>query len=163
MMTMLKDGPINHHRLHVCVDGDPKGQPRPRAFARKFGKKWSARMYDLGTAENWKNIVAAEVKKHHIGDPILRGVAVTLDLVFLMRRPKAHFRTGRNTGTMKTTAPLAHTVKPDLDNLEKAILDCLKDAGFFHDDSQVSAKVGEKRYVLGNERPGLRREARWDA
>jgi Holliday junction resolvase RusA-like endonuclease len=42
-----------------------------------------------------------------------------------------------------------HTTKPDKDNLEKAILDELKQAGFFRDDAQVcSGGPNTKRYVL---------------
>ena len=43
--------------LSARVFGDPKGQPRPRAFAR--GGK--ARVYDPHTAEGWKSQVAAAI------------------------------------------------------------------------------------------------------
>ena len=37
--------------IEFFVEGDPKPQPRPRAFARKIGNKFMARVYDAGTAE----------------------------------------------------------------------------------------------------------------
>jgi len=41
------------------VPGEPKGQPRPRAFARKMGDKFVARVFDAATAEGWKGAIAA--------------------------------------------------------------------------------------------------------
>lgn len=41
-----------------------------------------------------------------------------------------------------------HITKPDVDNLLKFLLDCMKECGYFHDDSQIYAVVGEKQYSL---------------
>lgn len=45
--------------IQFRVYGVPKGQPRPKAFARNFGGKWQARVYDPGTAESFKSAIAA--------------------------------------------------------------------------------------------------------
>lgn len=123
------------------VQGEPKGQPRPKAFARKFGNKWSARVYDPGTAENWKSLIAvaaAGIFKQPIQGP------VSLTLNFWMPRPKAHYRSN---GEVKDTAPRWHCSKPDSDNLEKAVMDALTHIGAWRDDSQVCQKRTHKQYT----------------
>ena len=37
--------------------------------------------------------------------------------------------------------------KPDLDNMEKLLLDCLTDLGFWEDDNKVASKISEKFYA----------------
>lgn len=126
------------------VKGEPKGQPRPKAFARKFGNKWSARVYDPGTAENWKSLIAVAA----VGlfkEPMLGPVSLTLH--FYMPRPKAHFKSD---GLAKVTAPLWHCLKPDSDNLEKAVMDALTHIGAWRDDSQVCLKHTTKEYARGH-------------
>lgn len=125
------------------VLGDPKGQPRPRAFAR-HGK---VRVYDPATAEGWKSSIAATVAQ-----PVTRHDGpVGIALVFRFARPKGHYR--RN-GTLVPTAPMHHTAKPDADNCAKAVCDALTQIGVWRDDAQVARMTAEKRYVCGDERPG---------
>lgn len=110
------------------VAGTPKGQPRPRAFARGG----MVRVYDPGTAEGWKSIIALTSK------PFLKDAhpdkSVDLTIDFWFKRPKAHFKAD---GSLKPMAPTFFKQKPDLDNLEKAVLDCLTVVGFWKDDCQV--------------------------
>jgi Holliday junction resolvase RusA-like endonuclease len=47
-----------------------------------------------------------------------------------------------------------HTVKPDIDNLVKLVLDAMTKAGFWKDDSQVVILKAEKRWA-GNEECGI--------
>jgi Holliday junction resolvase RusA-like endonuclease len=118
------------------VYGIPKAQPRPRAFARKMGNKYVARVFEAGTAEEWKSLIAAAAKPHTPPTPILGPVRV--DLRFFFPRPKSHFLTGKNAAFLRDDAPWWHTAKPDRDNLEKAVLDALTQlGGFWRDDSQV--------------------------
>ena len=55
---------VTDRTISFSVDGEPKAQPRPKAFARNFGNKWQARVYDPGTAEGWKSLIAIAVKPH---------------------------------------------------------------------------------------------------
>ena len=43
--------------IELTIFGDPKGQPRPRAFARRMGAKYVARVYDSDVADEWKSAV----------------------------------------------------------------------------------------------------------
>lgn len=115
------------------VNGDPVGQPRPRAFAMrsKKGGRPMVRMYDAGTADGWRRRISLAVKPYLPREPLTGPVAVSL--AFFFARPKAH----RNKRGLKSSAPAFHTQKPDADNLAKAVLDELTNAGLWKDDTQV--------------------------
>lgn len=122
--------------LRFWIFGDPKGQPRPRAFARRMGAKFVARMYDSDAADVWKAAVDAqlvEISRTHSLEPFAGRCSVILQFYF--QRPKSHLRTS---GTVKESAPGPHTSKPDLDNLAKLVLDRITRNGrFWGDDAQV--------------------------
>lgn len=124
--------------LRVFALGIPKGQPRPKAFAR--GKH--AGVYDPGTANEWKGAVARAFEGHH-GLSITDAVSVTIDLH--LPRPKGHFRT--DGVTLTKSAPVHHTGKPDLDNAAKAILDAMTDFQFWKDDSACVELIVRKRWT----------------
>jgi Holliday junction resolvase RusA-like endonuclease len=122
------------------VLGEPKGQPRARAFARGG----MVRMYDPGTAEAWKSQVAlawnqCKNKQKHEGP-------VSIELAFYFKRPKSHF----NKAGVKPKAPFYHVAKPDADNAAKAVLDALTQIGAWRDDSQVAELKVSKRYADEN-------------
>ena len=127
--------------ISFFVPGEPRPQPRPRTFARKFGDKWMARVYDAGTAEGWKSQIAAAAKQYLPQQPI--DGAVSLTIYFTMPRPKNHHRAN---GQLKDSTPVLHRSRPDLDNLEKAVMDALTQLGFWDDDAQVAVKHTTKAY-----------------
>jgi len=135
-------------QIQFFVNGEPKGQPRARAFAMKRGNKVLVRMYDPSTAEGWKTAIAAAAKAH-CPFPAWTG-PVALSTTFIFPRPKSHFRTGRLAGILRPDAPKYHTGKPDRDNLEKAVMDALKMLGFYRDDSQVCDGDGPVRKIYGD-------------
>ena len=126
---------MNHAAFFVV--GSPKGQPRPRAFAR--GGK--ARVYDPGTAEGWKGQVALAAKDHLPAIPIDEPVAIHLG--FQLPRPRWHL----GKGGLKPDAPCHHLSKPDIDNLAKAVIDTLVGIGFLRDDCVVHLLAITKRYA----------------
>lgn len=128
----------------VFVQGLPKGQPRPRAFARNG----VARVYDPGTAEAWKSEIAVALRQHIPPNATDRAVSVLL--AFQMPRPKTHLR---KDGSLKDSASRLHTSKPDLDNLAKAVLDTMTQLGMYRDDSQIYLLELRKEYAT-NCKPG---------
>jgi Holliday junction resolvase RusA-like endonuclease len=140
--------------IEFTAYGDPKGQPRPRAFARKFGDKWRARVYDAGTAEGWKSQVAMAAKPFVPPSPIDEPLRVTMHFYF--PRPKGHY--GRKNGVqyLKPSAPDYHTSKPDFDNTAKAVSDALTQIGFWKDDALVVECNVSKLYEQPYQRPGVR-------
>ncbi len=131
------------------VPGEPKGQPRPRAFAR--GGK--ARVYDPGTAEGWKGQVALAAKEHLPPTPI--DIPVAMHLRFHLPRPRGHF----GKAGIKPAAPCHHVARPDIDNLAKAVIDALVAIGFLRDDCLVHLLFLTKRYA--DAAPGCQVRIAW--
>ncbi|MFZ1730810.1 MAG: RusA family crossover junction endodeoxyribonuclease [Bacteroidota bacterium] len=57
-------------------------------------------------------------------------------MLFLLPRPKSHFRSGRNAHLLRETAPRFPTSKPDADKLSRAVLEALTGVAY-KDDAQV--------------------------
>ena len=127
--------------IAVWIPGIPKGQPRPRAFAR--GGK--ARVFDPGTAEGWKSAIAIAVRDAIAQDPVPTPIdgPVHVELRCYFPRPKTHY-TKRG---LRPEAPTFHTSKPDSDNVLKAALDALTQMGLWRDDSQVCSVAVRKTYT----------------
>ena len=130
--------------ISFFVSGDPKPQPRPRAFARRMGDHYVARVYEAGTAENWKSAIAEAARA--AGLTKFTG-AVAVELRFNFKRPKSHFRSN---GTVKESAPHFHTQRPDYDNLEKGLIDALTKLGAWDDDAQIADVHTTKQWAIGN-------------
>ena len=79
--------------ISTFIPGDPKGQPRPRAFARKMGLRHVARMYDSDVADEWKRAVDDSMRQVVIEGRRSKPseASISLVLAFLFRRPKSHF------------------------------------------------------------------------
>ena len=118
--------------LSFFAAGDPKAQPRVKATS--FGG--FARVYNPRTADDWKMIVRNEARRAWDASSSCEPWEgpLCVDLTFHMVRPKGHYN---SKGQLKLSAPIWHTVKPDRDNLDKAILDTLTNLGIWHDDKQV--------------------------
>lgn len=125
--------------LHLIVLGDPKGQPRPRAFSRGG----MTRVYDPGTAEAWKSQIAIAFKDAKPADFTPFEGPVNLNIHFFFTRPKSHF----NRHGLKPDAPRFVTKKPDADNAAKAVMDALTTLGVWRDDAQVGILSVSKRYT----------------
>lgn len=113
------------------VDGEPKAQPRPRAYAFHG----HARMYDAGTSNGWKKLVSYAAKPYCHKTPLLGPLRVNLH--FWFSRPKSHYGKSKGKPYIKESAPRSMTNKPDVDNLAKAVMDALTDVGMWGDDSQI--------------------------
>lgn len=88
-------------------------------------------------------VAAAALEAMDLADPVTGPLIVTLD--FRAPRPRSHYGTGRNAGTVRAGAPNARTTAPDIDKLSRAVLDAL--AGIVYvDDSQVVELHAHKRY-----------------
>ncbi len=81
---------------------------------------------------------------------MMRG-PLSVCLFFAFPRPKSHFK---KDGSLTSSAPLYHTKKPDADNIAKAVLDALTDAGLWEDDSQIVSLITVKGYAPDNQTAG---------
>ena len=117
--------------LSVFIAGTPKAQPRARR-SKQGG------MYDPGDAKAWKELVALAMKANK-PDRLFWG-PLKMEVVFYMPRPK------------NRQGDVWHYVKPDEDNMWKAVKDAITKAGcVWHDDCQVSWGDIKKVYT----KPGL--------
>lgn len=144
--------------IYFDVIGNPVPSPRPRVM--HLGEE-RARIYVPSSADAWKRQVRAAAVEALGARPLdPPGVAVEVHLAFRFARPKSHLRGGKFLGMLKPDAPRHHVQRPDLDNLEKAVLDALGDfAGLpplvWCDDCQVVAGRTTKRWAAPDEPPGV--------
>ncbi len=134
---------MNRRLIATCfVHGEPKGQPRPRAFVRA-GR---AAVYDAGTAENWKSAIASALRFHQ---GKLHEGPFEVEMFLYFPRPKSHFGTR---GLLARFGSVFFRKKPDVDNVAKAVLDSLSEKngiGFWKDDADVTDLIVRKRWADG--------------
>lgn len=96
------------------------------------------RVYDSQKREKGR------IKKHiydfYSGTPLT--VPISIDLEFGMPIPKSTSKTNK---LLMSKNEIHHTVKPDIDNLSKMLLDCLNGI-VFDDDAQVVEITAKKKY-----------------
>ena len=100
----------------------------------------------------WRELVTARAIEAWGGRDALDGDVQVWSL-FVFPRPKGHYGTGRNAGTLKPSAPTYKRSAPDKDKLERALFDALTDAGVWTDDARAVDGGSKKVYGL---KPGVR-------
>lgn len=139
------------------VVGLPVSQPRPRARAVRIRGMWTAMMYDAGTSNEWKKTIIDDLVKAKLKPKEPWDGALRLDLTFYMPRPASRNRKKDPDGE------IPHLGRPDVDNLFKAVSDCLVAAGFLKDDSMIMDTRIRKFYHAKNKSPGIELLlARWE-
>lgn len=134
------------------------GVPAPQGSKRYLGRSKAGKVRMMESSKRaapWRADVRAKA------EAIMDGLepsphAIVISARFIFTRPKDHYGTGRNAGVLKERAPRAPIVPPDLDKLERAVLDALTGIAY-HDDKQVVAMNTAKEY--GNVAGA---EIRWD-
>lgn len=134
--------------IQFFAPGIPKAQPRPRAFARKMGNRFVARVYDAGTSEGWKGDIAIAARQHLPPAPL--AGPISLDIDFFFPRPACLRR------RKDPDQEIPHAQKPDIDNAAKAVMDCLVSLGFIIDDGQVWKSMLRKFFVAKGAASGAR-------
>lgn len=124
------------------------GVPVPKGSARAYVIGGVARITNANASTRpWQNAITAEAALHGPPEPLNGPCRV--EVLFLMPRPKGHF----GAKGLRPSAPKTPDRKPDLDKLERALLDALTVAGFWRDDAQVCDINSRKRYA-GKEHTG---------
>lgn len=130
-------------RIKIVVNGIPV--PQGSGFAvSKHGQVFNPR---ANAAKPWREAIRAETQRamNTAGREPLPGPLHVL-IGFQFRRPKSHYRTGRNAHLLKDQAPAYPDGKPDLDKLCRAVLDGLTEGRAFWDDAQVVQLAASKVY-----------------
>ena len=123
--------------MRIVVSGTPIAKKRPR-FVRR-GKFVGT--YNPQETEEGRFLLMA---KEQIPGPLEGPLKVRC--LFYMPRPKSHFGTGKNAGSLKPNAPKHHTGRYDVDNMMKFCLDALNGVAW-KDDGQIWALSGFKTYA----------------
>ncbi len=121
----------------VVINLDHYPSPRPR-FSRRG-------TYMPSEYTAWKKQFLKEWLKHNLSK-YDTGVAIAVDLKFYIKPPKAIARVKKNQNILKAETWRV-VKKPDLDNLEKSVLDSINGHAY-EDDNQISDLHSCKRYSL---------------
>jgi crossover junction endodeoxyribonuclease RusA len=116
------------------------GRPAPQGSKRHVGG--GILVESSKAVAPWRTTVAWHAAQAHQGAPLDGPLAVHVG--FVMPRPAA---------LPKRKATPAHTKRPDIDKLARAVLDALSGV-VWRDDSQIDDLHPTKRYAELDEQPG---------
>jgi Holliday junction resolvase RusA-like endonuclease len=120
--------------VNLFIPGLPVAQGRPRFTAFHVGPHARVKVYDPKRSAEWKAHVQAQVRLAKLIPDVVNGDAMSLDLRFVLPRPKN-----------LPKRVVHHLKKPDLDNLVKAVKDALTGL-LYARDSQVVTLTATKKY-----------------
>lgn len=131
------------HIATVRVRGHPVPQNRPRVY------RHGGVMSSSPTVKTWRDVVALEMMaaKATRYPPLTLPLTgpVRVDLRFMFARPKRDKR--------KETS--LHDRRPDRDNLDKVILDCLEKCRWVESDAQVVGSIYKWWLPAGDTEEGV--------
>jgi len=127
-------------RITVYIEPSPTQQSALRILKNKAGKMFVGKM-SSSKASKWKKEFIAKVMKDRPDKPydFPLYVEITFEYPFLKKHK----------GEVDI---LPKTTRPDLDNLEKMVLDGLVEAGYMVDDSLVCSKHTHKLFSVAGPR-----------
>ena len=123
------------------------GEPKPAGSKRAFRNPHTDRIAMVDSSgkagKDWRRAVAEAGREAHHG-PLLRG-ALSVQFLFYRPRPKSHYRTGKNAGLLRDSAPRDPITRPDVLKLARAAEDALTGV-VWHDDAQIVSEHLYKCY-----------------
>lgn len=146
-------------RVEFWVTGDPKPMGSKSAFVipgtnRAIVTDGSSSKPAVKKLKAWKASVCDAAHQVADGRPLDGCLRVTL--AFYLERPSSHYGSGKNAGDVRASAPRRPWSKPDVDKLQRQILDCLTQSGLIRDDSRVVSCVADKWYAALGQPTGAR-------
>ena len=120
----------------IYIPGIPDIKMRPRATR-------NGRMYDPNAQAKEASIQKAQMSN----EAVLTG-ALIVDMLFEFPRPAGHFGTGKNAGTLKSSAPVYCCNTKDLDNIAKFYCDSFNCIAY-EDDRQIVSLTCHKKWTSG--------------
>jgi Holliday junction resolvase RusA-like endonuclease len=138
----------------VCsffVEGEPIARPRQRhgIHYRNGGKPYIQSYTSADHAvHSWKQSIYWQYKRQKVSR--IETGPLIVDIDFFFSRPKS------KQGAGCPEQAYLHDVKPDRDNLDKAVLDALTKAGAWKDDCKVAGGRIMKYWVAKGGEPGAK-------
>ena len=129
--------------ISIFIPGEPVSKGRPRVYRTAKGIRGvtpeKTRNYEAAVQLLARQVMAGS-------SPMQEAIGVTIDAKFTI--PKSWKKDDRQAAAYGL---MAHTKRPDIDNVVKAVLDGMSGI-VFNDDSQITALNARKRYST---QPGL--------
>ena len=120
------------------------GRPQGKGSKRPIMQAGRLRVIDANAnARPWAQAVSTVAHEAYHGE-LIRG-PVSVAITFHFARPKGHYGTGRNAGTLRLAAPREMMTMPDVDKLARCALDALTGI-VIRDDAQIVDLHAGKRY-----------------
>jgi Holliday junction resolvase RusA-like endonuclease len=139
----------------ITVYGTPAPQGSKRAFVGKSGK---AHVIESShdRVKSWRQAVIDEVRADDWTlPPFPYSGPLEVEMTFNIKRPKNHYRTGRNAHLLRDSAPPYPSGTPDLSKLARATEDALTEVGLWADDALVVRyALLQKRWADAPRLPG---------
>lgn len=137
--------------IQFVVYGKPAQMGSKKAFIPKGWKRAIITDDNSDKRKQWAGAVSQAAAEAMQGRELFTG-GLMLTAKFFLRRPKAHFGSGKNASVMRADAPPWHIQAPDLDKLVRCLKDALSGV-VYRDDSQVcSLGETEKNWTTAQER-----------
>ena len=121
----------------ITIKGNPIAQKRHRY------KRPSSRIISYDPNSRDKQAFAMQLALAKPKQPF--SVPIVLSVIFHMKRPKKHYRTGKFSNQLKKNSPTAYINKPDIDNLLKFVMDSGNKI-LWKDDSVIVGVMAKKKY-----------------
>lgn len=110
----------------------------PRTTHQQKQVNWKKKVfYEPAGVKEARSKLTGHLAKHRPEKPLEGPIRLTV---------KWLYRT-------KTNKPKYKPTRPDLDNIQKLLMDCMTDLSFWEDDGQVASMIVEKFWV--NDKPGI--------
>ena len=122
--------------MKITIQGEPVAKKRPRFFVKQGKKLAYNAQSDIESEIAWK-LKAAKLEANFNDS----AVAYEIEIRFFFRPPPKP----KKDREAKLAGLIHHTIKPDLDNLEKHILDCANGV-LYRDDAQIVKLSSSKHY-----------------
>lgn len=126
--------------IKFTVLGEPQALKRHRSFVPKGGSR--AIQYD--PSSNDKRDFLAKAHENRPEKPIDEPVHLHIRACF--GRPGKHFGRRKGIPYLKETSPTFMSIRPDIDNIVKFVMDALNGI-FWRDDCLIASLTATKEYV----------------
>lgn len=123
------------------------GKPQPAGSKTAFVNPKTGRAIITDANKNakpWKQEIATVARGAMQGQGMFMG-PLAMSVVFVLPRPKSHYRTGVNARLLKDAAPEWPATKPDTLKLTRGLEDAMSGV-VYRDDAQIVQQFAEKRY-----------------
>ena len=132
------------NKVELTILGEPMGKQRPR-YSMYGG---IVRTYTPQKTINYESLITHEYNSKYGKLMFEKGTPLLVKVLAFYGLKKSDFgKKGLNKGGREKISQRFATIKPDIDNVLKSVLDALNGICYF-DDNQISQIIATKEYTL---------------